>query len=159
MQPLIDGHYLLERFDSKGGWTYVAVPHIDATHKMPFGMIRLSGSIDGCAIYKAHVMPMGDGRLMLPVKAGIRKAIKKKDGDEVHVILYPDDTPLEIPGELLLYLSDDPQAEKAFLSLTEGQQKMYIDWIYAARREETKINRIAQTMNRVTEGKKYPGNN
>jgi hypothetical protein len=157
MQPLIDGHYLLERFEGKGGWTYVAVPLVDTGSKMPFGMVRLSGSVDGYDLYKIHVMPMGDGRLMLPVKAGIRKAIKKNAGDKVHVLLFADETPLEIPGELLLYLSDDPQAEKAFLSLTEGQQKMYIDWIYAARREETKINRIAQMMNRVIAGKKYPG--
>lgn len=159
MQPLIDGHYTLQRFDAKGGWTYVAVPKITVERKMPFGMIRLSGSIDGYDIIKCHLMPMGNGKLLLPVKAAIRKAIKKKEGDKVHVVLYIDEEPLEIPGELLLYLSDDPQAEKAFMALTEGQQKMYVDWIYAAKREETKINRIAQTMNRVIEGKKYPGSN
>lgn len=31
-------------------------------------------------------MPMGDGKLLLPVKAEIRKQIKRQDGDFVHII-------------------------------------------------------------------------
>lgn len=158
MQTIIDGTFILERFDAKGGWTYVALPAIRSGRKKPFGMIPLSGSIDGFPVSKIHVMPMGDGRLFLPVKAAIRKAIGKKQGDKVHVVLSEDISPMEIPGEISLYLSDDPQAEQAFLALTEGQQKMYIDWICAAKKQETKINRIASMMNRVAAGKKYPGN-
>lgn len=40
---------------------------------------------------------MGNGKLFLPVKAEIRKKIKKAEGDKVHVILYPDNEPLEVP--------------------------------------------------------------
>ncbi len=40
---------------------------------------------------------MGDGKMFLPVKAEIRKKIKKEAGDWVHVLLYTDNEPLEVP--------------------------------------------------------------
>lgn len=99
-------------------------------------------------------MPMGDNKLFLPVKADIRKKIKKQEGDYVHVILYPDDEPLEVPEEMLLCLKDEPLALTFFNSLSESEQKFYIDWIYSAKKEETKVDRLAKTINRLTEGLK-----
>lgn len=152
--PLINKKYRLEKFQGKGGWTFARIPEIAATKKNPFGWRRVKGSIDGFEIKKYHLMPMGNGILFLPVKAEIRKKINKKEGDFVHVILYPDNEPLEIPEELLLCLNDEPQALAFFNSLTESERKYYIQWIYSAKREETKVNRIAKTINRLLQSKK-----
>ena len=65
-------------------------------------------------------MPSGNGQLLLSVKAEIRKKIKKQAGDYVHVILYPDNEPLEIPEELLLCLQEDQDAQQFFHSLNEN---------------------------------------
>ena len=100
-------------------------------------------------------MPMGNGELFLPVKAAIRKAIGKKEGDWVNIILYPDDSPTEIPEELLICLTDEPAVHKIFLSYTSGEQKAFIDWIYAAKREETKVKRIAAMLKKVAIGERY----
>ena len=99
-------------------------------------------------------MPMGDGRLFLPVRAEIRKKIGKKEGDWVHVILFPDNEPLEIPEEMLLCLEDEPKALKFFNRLSDSEQKFYIQWVYSAKKEETKIDRLAKTINRLTKGLK-----
>ncbi len=99
-------------------------------------------------------MPMGDGRLFLPVKAEIRKKIKKKEGDLVHIILYPDNDPLEVPEELMICMQDEPQALEFFNSLSESERKFYIQWIDSAKREETKIDRLAKTINRLLKGMK-----
>jgi uncharacterized protein YdeI (YjbR/CyaY-like superfamily) len=99
-------------------------------------------------------MPMGNGSLFLPVKAAIRKQIKKQAGDFVHVILYPDDEPLKVPGEMILCLKDEPIAWKFFQSLSESEQKFYIEWIYGAKKEETKISRLAKSINRLASGLK-----
>lgn len=99
-------------------------------------------------------MPMGDGRLFLPVKAEIRKKIKKQEGDYVHIILYPDNDPLEIPDELADCLLDEPKALKFFNAISEGEKKYYIQWIYSAKREETRTNRLAKTINRLSQGLK-----
>lgn len=97
---------------------------------------------------------MGNGTQFLPVRVEIRKKIKKEAGDMVHVILYPDNEPLEVPEEMILCLKDEPSAWKFFKSLSESEQKYYIEWIYSAKKEETKIDRMAETINRLMKGLK-----
>lgn len=154
MKPLVDKHFKLERFQGKGGWTYARIPEIAQDKKQPFGWVKVKGSIDGYEIKKYHLMPMGNGKLFLPVKAEIRKKIKKYEGDTVHVILYPDNEPLEIPSEMLLCLEDEPRALRFFQSISESEQKFYIQWVYSARKEETKITRLGKTIDRLLQGLK-----
>ena len=65
------------------------------------------------------------------------------------MILYPDNEPLEIPDEMLMCLQDEPEALRFFNSISESEQKFYIQWIYSAKKEETKIDRLAKTINRL----------
>ena len=99
-------------------------------------------------------MPKGDGQLFMPVKAEIRKKIKKEAGDWVQVILYADNTPQEAPEELLLCLQDEPAAYGNFLKCTDRERKTIIDWIYSAKSEETKVERIAQTIRKLLNNQK-----
>ena len=153
--PLIDQHYLLEKFPGKGGWTFARIPEIPPDRKAHFGWVKVRGTIDGFEIRKYHLMPMGDGNLFLPVRAEIRKAIGKREGDTVHVVLYPDNEPLEVPEEMLLCLDDDPDAKRFFQSLSEGEQKYYIQHIYSAKKEETRIHRLAKAIHRLARGLKF----
>ncbi|WP_165045175.1 YdeI/OmpD-associated family protein [Dysgonomonas sp. ZJ709] len=153
-KPLINKKYLLEKFPEKGGWTYTEIPEIPMG-KASFGMLKVKGSIDGFEIKKYHLMPFGNGKLFLPVKAEIRKKIKKQAGDYVHVILYPDNEPLEVPEELLLCLRDEPEAFQFFNSLSEGEQHNYIKWIYSAKTDQTKVDRIAKTLIRLSKRQKF----
>ena len=100
-------------------------------------------------------MPSGKGTLMLCVKAEIRKKIRKEAGDYVHVILYPDNEPLEVPQELLLCLQDDTEALQFFNSLNESEQHNYVKWIYAAKTEQTKVDRISKTLIRLSKCQKF----
>lgn len=154
MKPLINNKYLLEKFPGKGGWTFARLPDLIPDKNTPFGWKKVRGTIDGHEIRKYHLMPMGNGSLFLPVNAGIRKKIKKAEGDYVHVILYPDNEPLEIPEEFLTCLQEEPKAMTFFQSLSESEQKFYVQWIYSAKKEETKINRMAQSINRLFAGLK-----
>ncbi len=100
-------------------------------------------------------MPMGDKRLFLPVKAEIRKKIKKQEGDFIHVILFADTDPLEIPREIMLCLKEEPAALRFFSTLPEGEKKLYIQWISSAKKEETKIERLAKAINKMVKGEKF----
>jgi uncharacterized protein YdeI (YjbR/CyaY-like superfamily) len=60
-----------------------------------------------------------------------------------------------VPEELLLCLQDEPQALKFFNSLSEGERKYYIKWIFSAKKEETKIDRLAKAVNRLMNGRKF----
>lgn len=153
--PLVDKKYLLVKFPEKGGWTYTAIPEIPQDKHSPFGWVKVKGSIDGYEIKKHHLMPMGNGELGLSVNAGIRKKIKKQAGDYVHIILYLDQEPLEVPAELLACLQDEPEALQFFNSLNENEQYNYVKWIYSAKTDQTKVDRIAKTIVRLTKHQKY----
>ena len=153
--PLVDKKYLLEKYPGKGGWTYAEIPEIPQSRNAPFGWVKVKGSIDNHEFKNYRLMPMGNGKLFLPVKAEIRKKIGKKEGDWVNIILFADNAPTEIPEELLLCLLEDLTAHRTFLSYSDGEQKAYVDWIYSAKTDETKVERIAKALNRLTKGQKF----
>ncbi len=156
-KPLVDKEYLLEKFPGKGGWTYTIIPEILPDKHTPFGWVKVKGSIDGYEISKYHLLPTlkGTGQVFLSVKAEIRKKIKKQAGDYVHIVLYPDNDPLEIPEELSVCLQDDAEAWQFFNSLTESEQHNYVKWIYSAKTEQTKVDRIAKTLTRLCKHQKF----
>jgi hypothetical protein len=138
---------LLKKFPGKGGWTYAEIPEIAQNPNNPFGWVKVKGSIDNYKIAQYKLMPMGEGRLFLPVKAPIRKAINKSAGDWVHIILELDNSPVKLPTELKECLvNESSQTLQAFQNLSQGQQKRYIDWIYEAKSEESKAQRIIQLL-------------
>jgi hypothetical protein len=147
--PLTDKDYLLEKFPGKGGWTFAQIPEILQDPHAHFGWVRVRGSIDGFEIRNYHLMPMGNGKLFLPVRAEIRKSIKKQAGDWVRVILFADDLPTEIPEELKLCLMEEPNALEVFSALSEGEQKSLINWVYSAKTDETKVQRIARILRQI----------
>ncbi len=156
-KPLVDKKYLLEKFPGKGGWTYTIIPEILPDKNTPFGWVKVKGSIDGFEICNYHLMPTvtGMGKLFLSVKSEIRKKIKKEAGDYVHIILYPDNGPLEVPEELLLCLQDDSEALQFFNSLNEREQYNYIKWIYTPRKDQTRVDRMAKALVRLSKHQKF----
>jgi hypothetical protein len=152
--PLINKMYLLQKFPGKGGWTYAEIPEVLQDKHAPFGWVQVRGSIDTHELNHYKLMPMGNGKLFLPVKAEIRKKIGKNAGDWVHVVLFADQSPVDIPEELMLCLQDDPTAHETFMGYTAGQQKEFIDWIYGAKTDDTKVARIAETLRKLSRQKK-----
>lgn len=153
-KPLVNKEYLLEKYPGKGGWTYARIPEVLQNKNSPFGWVKVKGRIDDYEIKNYKLMPMGNGQLFLPVKSDIRKKIGKKEGDWVKVILYPDNAPTEIPEEFLDCLKEDPIAYKTFLTYTDGQQKEFIDWVYSAKTDDTKVERVVLALNKLLKQEK-----
>lgn len=151
---LVDKDYLLVKQPGKGGWTYLVITEIPDEKRAKFGWIRVKGAIDGYALENYRLMPMGKGKLFLPVKSEIRKVIRKQAGDVVHLTLYADDVPMEVPEEIVLCLEDDQAAYQAFSKITEEEKKAFLDWIYTAKTDETKARRIANMLDLLVAGKK-----
>lgn len=156
-KPLVNKKYLLEKFLGIGGWTYAAIPEVLQAKNSPFGWVKVKGRIDDLEISKFKLMPMGNGKLFLPVKADIRRKIGKKEGDWVNLVLYADNAPTQIPGDFLDCLKEDPMAHREFLKYTDGQQKEFIDWIYSAKTDETKVERMAGALNKIVRRQKLSG--
>ncbi len=97
-------------------------------------------------------MPMKNNQLILAIKSEIRKKIKKEAGDWIEVILYQDDVPAEIPEEFILCLRDDARAWENFQAFSEQDQKKYLDWIYSVKTDDLKIERMAKSINKISQG-------
>ena len=149
-QPLVDNTYLLEKFPVKGGWTYAAIPEITKDKHAHFGMVKVRGTIDGFKLDGINLLPLRNGIMFLSVNATIRKEINKKVGDSVHLVLYSDRLPEVVPEDFMICLKEEPTALKQFEKLSIEEQKSIIDWIYSVKTDEVRVERIIQSINKLT---------
>ncbi len=147
---LVSGQYLLKKFPGKGGWTYAEIPEIKQDKTKPFGWVRVNGSIDDYPLKHYKLMPMGEGKLFLPVKSAIQKAIKKKAGDIVQIILSLDVSPSDLSEEIKSCLREAaPNLIEKFNMLEEREKHRWIDRIHESVTEDIKAKRIVQMIERL----------
>jgi len=75
----------LQKSPNKGGWTYVVWPESVAFFGTR-GLVKIKGTVDGHP-FRSSFIATGNGTHLLPIKAEIRKIIKKEVGDDVSVVI------------------------------------------------------------------------
>jgi hypothetical protein len=149
---------VLIRPEGVGTWTYLNIPRSISPTFGSKGQVKLKGTIEGCS-FRSTALPKGDGSHYLVVGKNIRDQIKKAVGDLVRVTLELDleDRQVVIPEDFYQALETQPEAREGFEKLTYSNQKIYVDWILSARREETRTSRIEKALSLLAQGKKLRG--
>jgi hypothetical protein len=140
-------HKFKSKLEKIGSWTIVKVP-LD-TKKLfgSAGYIRVKGTIDNVEL-KISLMPMGEGIHCFPVKAELRKTIRKESGDTVNVSIEKDNTQpvLEIPSELKEAFKASKEAKKMFESYSPSMQREHCKYISEGKKKETREDRAVKTV-------------
>ncbi|HMV07538.1 MAG TPA: YdeI/OmpD-associated family protein [Cyclobacteriaceae bacterium] len=135
----------IEKSPDKGGWSYIIIDKKHAEKLKPGTRtsFRVKGTLDKHRIERTSLLPIREGRFMLPVNGAIRKATGKKAGDKITVSLMLDESKIVLSADLMTCLKDDVEAMKFFKSLPGSHQKYYSKWIETAKSAHTKTKRIA----------------
>jgi len=156
MKLLVKKKCILKKFEGKGGWTYAELNEIQPNKNNPFGWVQVSGTIDTIELKQYKLMPLGNGQLFLPGKAATRKKLNKNAGDTIYIELYLDESPLEIPAQLVECLKDEPAAHSFFFSLKEAEQVKWIKYIYTVKTIAIQEQKIAIAINALLRKIKDP---
>jgi hypothetical protein len=140
--------------DPGGGGAFVEIP-FDVEKEFGSKRPRVRAMIEGVP-YRGILSRMGTDYHMLIILKDIREKIGKSFGDEVTITVEPDIEPrvIEIPAELKKLFRTEKEAKAFFDKLSYTHQKEYVTWINEAKREETRQNRIAKTIEMLKIGKK-----
>jgi Domain of unknown function (DUF1905)/Bacteriocin-protection, YdeI or OmpD-Associated len=142
----------------KTGWTYIEIP-VDIATKIKPGQrkeFKVKGKLDDFSIKRISLLPMGGGKFIMPVNAGMRKSIGKKHGAMVKIQLEADDSAFVFNKDFIECLNDEPVATDFFNTLPGSHQRYFSKWIDGAKTEPTRIKRITLAVNALAKKWGYP---
>ena len=151
---------IIKRFQThaeKTGWTYITIP-AELAEQLKSGTrltFRVKGKLDNVKIEKLSILPMGNGDFILTLNKQLRKNIGKPVGATIKVQIALDKRELEIFPELVACLKDEPLAYKAFSKLPPSHQRYFSKWVTDAKTDQTKVKRIAITVNAMLTNKSF----
>ena len=137
-----------------GGGAYVEVP-FDVEAVFGAKKPRVRATIEGVP-YRGLLTRMGTEHHVLIILKGIREQIGKTFGDEIKITVESDTEPrlIEVPKDLEEELKKEKEAKAFFDKLSYTHRKEYVNWINEAKKEETRQNRIAKTIEMLKQGKR-----
>lgn len=87
-----------------------------------------------------------------------KKEARPKAEREIFKWVNPKTKEIKLPDDLAAILKKNKKASEFFNSLSFSNRKEYIEWIVTAKREETRIERLKGTIERLNKSWKNPRN-
>ena len=129
--------------------TYIEVPLED---EKEFGSKRVKVRVKFDNIdYRGSIVKMGLPCYMIGITKEIRNKIGKSYGDIISVEIEKDEDEriVELPKEFKEKLIKNNDAYKFYESLSYSQKRKYFQWITSAKKEETKIKRQEEAIEKL----------
>jgi uncharacterized protein YdeI (YjbR/CyaY-like superfamily) len=129
------------------GWIDSQSRRVDDDRKIQWFSPRRPGGL-WSARNKEHLERLArEGRMTPAGRAAIDRA--QSDGswsqtDEIDALI--------VPADLAAALAGDRQARAAYEALPDSAKKQYLWWVHSAKRAETRANRVAETVRRLSAG-------
>jgi hypothetical protein len=136
-------------------WTFLPIPFDVQKAFGSKARVPVVGTINGFS-FRNSLMPEGDGTHAIMVNKELQKGAKAAAGDTVAVVIELDKTPrtVTIPDDLRDILAKHEPAKTAFAKLAYSHKKAFLDWIDSAKRPETRIKRLKETIDMLQAGKR-----
>jgi hypothetical protein len=85
---LLHKKVVLQKTAGKGGWTYAVIPNVITRKGERFGWVLADLVIDDVEARDIKLFAMKNGKLFVPLKAELRRKIKKEAGDRVELKIF-----------------------------------------------------------------------
>jgi len=120
------------------------------------GRVPVRATFDGVA-YSGSLMNCGSPQHMLGILKNIREQIGKGPGDIVDVTVEKDtaERTIDVPADFEKLLKKE-KLWASFDKLSYTHKKEYVRWITEAKREETRTNRLAKSVEMLRNSVKTP---
>jgi hypothetical protein len=143
--------------DATGGGAAVLFPFDVEQEFGTRGKVPVQATFNGVP-YTGTLIKYGHPQHMLPILKAIRAEIGKGPGDTIEVILWKDDAvrTLDVPPQFQALLKKEGLLA-GFEKLSYTHRKEYCRWIAEAKKEETRLRRLAKAVEMLRKGVKTPG--
>jgi hypothetical protein len=155
MEPIINDTFLIQKFEGKGGWSYVLFEEDLSAYKSKGAWVKVKGSVDQVEVKQLKLAPYGGGKLMFTLNADLRKRLKKEAGQKVKITLYVDENELITPDVVKEVLQLFPEELIFFESLSESQRAFFINHVLEAKSEETTVLRLNNMLVKLKQKKRF----
>jgi Domain of unknown function (DUF1905)/Bacteriocin-protection, YdeI or OmpD-Associated len=151
-------HKFEAKLQGKGpgsAWTFLPIPFDVQKAFGSKARVPVVGTINGFP-FRNSLMPEGDGTHSMMVNKELQKGAGATAGDTVAVVIELDKAPrsVAVPDDLKALLTKHKPAETAFTNLAYSHKKAFLDWIESAKRTETRVKRLKETVEMLEAGKR-----
>jgi hypothetical protein len=95
----------------------------------------------------------GESLVGLATAARTRAGVEVGESYDVTIVRDDVERAVEVPSDLAAALAADPAVEAAFAALAPSHRKEFVRWVTEAKREQTRMLRVEQTVEMVRAGR------